>query len=47
VNIDFVERPTEPLANTGLTLPPPVFPLALLALGIMMAVANRARRQVN
>ena len=47
VNIDFVEDPTEPLAKTGLTLPPPVFPLALLALGIMMAVTNRARRQVS
>jgi hypothetical protein len=47
VNIDFVESPIEPLAKTGLTLPPPVLPLALLALGIMMAVMNRARREVN
>ena len=47
VNIDFTEPQNEPLANTGISLPLPLVPLLLLAFGIMMAVTNRARREVS
>lgn len=47
VNIDFTEPQNEPLANTGLSLPLPLAPLLMLALGIMMAVTNRVRREVS
>jgi hypothetical protein len=52
VNIDFVEGynpPTdnEPLANTGLSLPPPLLPVALLAIGLVIAVVKRDRRTTS
>ena len=52
VLIDFVDGYTpptdnEPLANTGQSLPLPLLPLALLALGIVIAVVNRSRRTTS